>query len=1813
MMLDGAGLFISEFLASGDGPMADEDGDFSDWIEVHNPTGETVDLEGWHLTDDDGNLSKWEFPDVSIDSGGYLLVFASAKDRVNPASRLHTNFRLEGGGDYLALVQADGSTVVSQFGDDGFPKQFEDVSYGVLQGAESIPLIAEADTADVLVPDNASLGTTWTQPGFVVDGTWTQGPTGIGFDQSGGGGGGGVPVEGGTAVLRLDINDIGGESGQADTEDGFTMFDLGQNGGTFDGITVTLSGIGGATLDDRDRLTPPENPPHFTHDQIYDDFVFARKDADGAGMQVLLEGLAPNTEYEVKLWSFDTGSTNSRVSDWVETSGAEPVPIEARYTFDGANWPSSNDDYTMTAMLTSSESGQLRIRGTRNGGSSYGVFLNAIQVVLPGIAGLIRTDISDRMQGQHTSAYVRVPFEVAADKPLDLLSLRMMYDAGFVAYLNGQEVARRNAPGVSPTPPAFDASATEERTLTETGGFEQFNLTSYLNLLNIGGPNVLAIHGLNSTATDGDFLLLPELTATSLEGGGTRYFPTPTPEGPNGIGLLGFVQDTNFSIDRGFFDAPFDMVISTDTPGATILYTTDGSLPSATHGTRVRAPDPNTAPSATVSIATTSYVRAMAMMPGYLETNVDTQTYIFLDDVLGQNPTPGIGYPATWQSSQFRGDYQVDPEVVAQWDDDNPANTDFGIREALTSIPTMSIVMDHDDLWGSSKGIYNHATSRGEAWRRAGSVEYFDPATGREFQVNAGVQMHGGASRDNVRQLKHSFRLLFRDDFGPDELDFRLFNDSAIERINTLVLRACFTDGFSTRTAQGRYSALDSQYTRDVWMRDVQLAMGSASAHSTYVHLYINGLYWGLYNPTERPDDAFQEEYLGGDRDDYDIVKDFNELFRGNKTAWNAMFSMANAGLSSDAAYQRIQGNNPDGTPNGNYPNYLDVDNLIDFMILHLYGGAEDWPHHNWYAARDRVGETTGFKFHVWDQEIVLDGFYRDRTDVNNSYTPARLYSQLRANAEFRLRFADRLHKHLFNDGVLTDEKAGELWMARADEIEKAIIGESARWGDAREGITGEGGVRVPTMTVDHWRAERDNVLDNYFTPSRQLALSRFRSDNLYPSVTAPSFNQHGGYVLPGFELNISAPQGRVYYTNDGTDPRIPGGSISPSAILYDNSPLALSERSVVRARVRSGNTWSALNEAEFFVISPATAQTLDVTELNYSPHTPTADELADGKEYVANDFEFIELMNRGATPIDLAGVSFIEGVEFVLADGDVIELAPNELAVVVANPEAFEARYGTGIKIVGSWEASLTSLRNSGETIEIVDRFGQSISRFRYDDSGSWPGRADGKGSSLEVLDPAGDLEDSENWRSSAQYGGSPGFQGEGPRADIVVTEVFSHSDGQDAVDWLEIHNTTSEPIDIGGWYLSDSSANYRKFAIDPATTIEPGEYLVFDEHDFNPNPTMPEPHHFALNGAHGDDVWLVETDAAGHLMRFVDHVEFGAAANDESWGRWPDSGGKLTPMADETPGAENSAPRVGPLVISEIMYRPPEPVGNPTDFEFIEIYNDSQSAKSLTNWRIRGGIDFNFATDTTLASGATLVIVSFDVADVEKLTAFRDRYEIDGTVAILGGYSGRLDDDGERIELQRPGTPPGDEQNFIPRLLEDEVRFYDVAPWPTGPAGGGDSLSREEARAWGNDSASWTSATPTPGTVPFQPTQFYPGDANLDGVTDVRDFMIWNAHKFTSGTDWTTGDFNVDGVTDVRDFMIWNVHKFTSAPAPAPVDVALAETIKDGNFDRAEEVVDDLAWLSELDGLTATDRSPQHKSHAEATADKLLASYWP
>jgi hypothetical protein len=482
------------------------------------------------------------------------------------------------------------------------------------------------------------------------------------------------------------------------------------------------------------------------------------------------------------------------------------------------------------------------------------------------------------------------------------------------------------------------------------------------------------------------------------------------------------------------------------------------------------------------------------------------------------------------------------------------------------------------------------------------------------------------------------------------------------------------------------------------------------------------------------------------------------------------------------------------------------------------------------------------------------------------------------------------------------------------------------------------------------------------------------------------------------------------------------------------------------------------------------------ITEVNYNPHDPEV-----GSPYDNDDFEFVEIKNVAADPVNLSNASFSQGIGFTFGN---VTLNPGEHGLIVRNQAAFESRYGDTLNVVGVYSGGLD---NKGETLELIDALGNQIALFTYDDSGEWPNRPDGNASSLQIIDTEGDYNSQSNWRSSIEYGGSPGVDALEPFYDVVVNEVLSHSD-LPQVDFVELFNSTGAEIDISGWFLSDSNNNYFKYTIPGNTMLGSGEYLVIDESDFN---ASGGPNDFAFNSAHGDEAILLAVDPQGLPIRFADDFEFIAQANSESWGRWPNGIGDPYPMIEVTLGDDNTGPRVGPVVITELMYNAPDPDGvggiDPNDLEFIEIANPTNDPIDLTNWDFGAGIDMDFNANLMLGSGEVLVVLSFEPADPvnsSRVADFRNYYGIDASVQLTGGFAGVLDNGGERVRLLRPDSPPLDEPNFIPLLLEDEVRYDDVAPWPTEPDGTGMSLNRNSVDIWGNDSASWNAALPTPGS---------------------------------------------------------------------------------------------------------------------------------
>jgi hypothetical protein len=798
-------------------------------------------------------------------------------------------------------------------------------------------------------------------------------------------------------------------------------------------------------------------------------------------------------------------------------------------------------------------------------------------------------------------------------------------------------------------------------------------------------------------------------TGTSGDQAAHVYMATPTPGQPNDETLCwtGLVAPVRFGQEHGFYQTPFALELSTTTPGATIRYTTDKSEPTETHGTIYAGP---------IDVARTTVIRAVAFKPSFRASSIDTHTYIFLDEVLAQ-PADPPGFRATWgayEDSPVIADYEMDPEVV------NDPRYKGLIKEALQSIPTVSIVTSMQNL----HDLYANPRQKGRDWERPASIEYFNAPHHRQgFQVNAGLRIQGELGRLEIIP-KHAFRLFFRSEYGATRLEYPLFPDSPVQEFDTFVLRSGVNRSYAGWPDSDQKP---TTYTRDEWLRASQIAMSGAGAHGAFVHLYLNGLYWGLYNVVERPDEAFISSYLYQGNDWQAISH--GETLSHSSERFRALHELAREGrLGDPERYATIK-------------TYLDIPQFADYLILNWYAGNLDWAFNNWYAG---VQRTSGqVRYFVWDGERTwYDGaeIYMGMDEYNGQPNLIKpLFEALLESPDFRIVLADRLYEHLFNDGALCDAVAQARWIAINNVVEQAIVGESARWGDTREDTP---------ITQEDWREARDDVLAQMESNAAKL-IREARQAGYYPPIDPPTFGQRGGKVATGFTLALSVPSpqaGTIYYTTDGSDPRHPGtGTVSSSAHRY-TGPLVLTSTAQVKARVLgeaasdplAEQTWSALNEA-VLTIGDETSSPLRITEIMYNP-------------VGGDDYEFIEVKNVGNLDLNLANVSF-EGIAFTFP-AVVQPLAPGDLMVLVRNPTAFAQRY-PGVPIGGVYDGRLS---NKGEQISLKSAQGQVLAQVRYDDRSGWPTAPDGRGYSLVLADLAGDPEDPKSWRASADINGSPG-----------------------------------------------------------------------------------------------------------------------------------------------------------------------------------------------------------------------------------------------------------------------------------------------------------------------------------------------------------------------------------------------------------------------------------------------------------------------
>ena len=931
------------------------------------------------------------------------------------------------------------------------------------------------------------------------------------------------------------------------------------------------------------------------------------------------------------------------------------------------------------------------------------------------------------------------------------------------------------------------------------------------------------LHTSFSLSKGGEYLALvrPDLTIASEFGtGGTDYpgqdddfsygihplttesvyFSSPTPGTTNDQNGIARVEDTKFSPDRGYYQNNVDVTITTVTPGATIYYTTDGTSPVNAVGSPTGTATVYSGP---ITLTRTTPLRAAAVKSGLSPTDIDTHSYFILDiDGAAADGTDPGGF-----NTSFIEGSGMDTEVskATATATGHTTSTAQTMLLGLRDIPTVSIAKDGGGI-GSGE--------------QACSAEFI-PINGdprEDWQINCGARIFGGASRS--QSPKKSIKLSFSSTYGPGKLREAIFPGSEVEEFNSLAFRGGYNNSWIHWGGDQRDRG---SMIRDQWMRQTMLDMGNPAAGEGFmVHVFINGNYWGVHNLCERPEASHYAAYNGGDEDALD-ANNGGAPIDGNSTAFDAMKALVN-NTSTPDYWTKVQ-------------QVIDIDQYINYQIINKFGGNGDLKSNgNWRSAGG--GPFPGgqpelmapWQLYSWDGERTLES----QTAGNTPLDPFGVRGTLQGNDEYKMRFADRLHQYFFNNGALTPAATKARWMKYADVLDRAIIAESARWGDHRRA--------VPYTRDVEWLNEQARLCNDYFPVRTNNVFNAYGS--LYPNTDAPIFQvngspQHGGVIPGGGTLTITATSGTIYYTTDGSDPRLEGGAINSGSTtaISSGSTVSLAASGLVRMRALNGGEWSAISEATFYVERLAGPGDLAITEIHYNPYRADAFEKVAGAGLTVprsfdnpDDFEFIEIHNISGEALNLDGVYFTTGIGFTFGP---TTIPAGGYVVVVKDLEAFSVRYPS-VTPAGAFSGSLD---NGGETLVLQSASAGPILTFNYDDSGQWPGRADGNGSSLELINTAGSYLDSQNWRPSSEFNGSPGTSGTGPDGRIVINEVLSHT-GAPNMDAIELYNPTGSPVNISGWILSDDNNAYPSFSI-PSATVNSGDYVTFDEDDFNITPT--------------------------------------------------------------------------------------------------------------------------------------------------------------------------------------------------------------------------------------------------------------------------------------------------------------------------------------------------------------------------------------
>jgi hypothetical protein len=1703
---------ISEFMASNSSTLSDYYGKNPDWLEIYNPDIMPMNFSGWKLKD---NNTVWTVPaNVTIPAQGYLKIFCDERNSIAPNGELHASFKLGASGDYLGLLKPD-DTVVSEFAPE-YPQQYTDVSYGLMQEQSATSIISTGAAAKAFVPTAANggstLGSVWqgaNEP--FADSAWTSGTTGVGISNTTV-----EPIASGNLKLRLNADTSG-----AIVTDTSTAGHSGTNVGASwvasstdsEAEPLTRNGAMQFNASENDQVTVPAGIADFYNTtQGTISFWMRSSGTSGAGTDgAVLFDLRSNRGMQIT--QTDSGqirmrcyqsdvvvndlTSNATVSDdqWhlVSVSFTQAAGTACSVYIDGALENSGNNSsawgWTTTYVI---EIGRCTNHGTPpknfNGFLDDFRFYNA--VLTPSQIASIATgadesvsssdvglNVQNQMFNVNSSAYIRVPFTITDPASIDNLLLSIRHNDGFIAWINGVQVGMENAP----TSPSWNSAATSIHSPGKTWRGIIDDVTGLLH----AGTNILAIQGLNNSSADSSFLIVPQLSAnvTSIYGTEGRYFVTPTPGKANSSGTtdLGpIVSDVSHPAVQPGVNDPIVVtahVSATLTPlqaGSVVLhyramYRSEYTVTMYDNGTNG---DVTSGDGIFTGIIPAGRAAAGEMLRWYVsaaDTLGHAGRFPLLVPVLTDNHDGGPEYEGTVIADPSMSctlpiiqTFIVDPAAANDW------SNRTGTRGSVFYLGRF-----YDNVFVRCRGGYT--------------------TNGNKFKFNSGYDFIYAEDQPSVTEINLNMQG-WDDTYTRPTVAFGTMSDAGVPASTVFPLRV-------QRNGQ-YYMVMYFIEQFDDRLLEREGLYGNGAIYKSYTDYMDNAGNFRKENRDEVPGTDDLQQFLNGlhltdaearrkfiyDNVNIPVMLDYlaaNVLYLDNDQVAKNYYIFCDTNDGSNAIYDYA---NPKGTNEWAMApwdkdltfgkDYGFSDYSIPDPYAHPFFSDSDHPKidgpYNWLV--DAMLDIPEIKqMYLRRLRTMMDEFLQP---LGTNYT-------------------DRYFESKF------DELAAKL---TSDPFLVSTLGDLTHFFDDIK--TKYLDVRRNHLYVDHSLntsypdyagipgTQADNLVVNF--GSYEISPTSGIQDQEYLTLVNPNSVaiDLSGWKLAGgigltFKKGVVIPAGGTLYVSPNVfafRQRTTGPSGNQGLLVQGNYNGSLSNwGESIQLIDAEGNVVSTLATPS----NPSLAQqNLRITELMYHPADPPK-----GSPYTNDDFQFIELKNTSATQtLSLSGVRFTDGVVFNFTGSSVTSLAPGGRVLVVANLSAFQSRYGTSLNgiIAGQFAKAMptdfgtTHLSKSGEKVTLVDSVGETILSFSYQDD--WYKQSDGTGNSLVIRDASAVDRDlwgqREGWAASHAASGSPGTDEVAAYANdaIVVNELLSHRiDGANALgDWVEFYNTTSSPINIGGWYLSNDDADMKKFQIAAGTIIPANGYKAFNWRDnfgSTSNAGCTTPFTF---GELGGNVYLTSA-TSGVLTEFQASEEFGSIDTGITFGRYIKSTGGKDFVATSSPTYEtaNASPAVGPVVINEIYYHPT--TGKDSFIELKNITGQTvplyDPARPQNTWHLAEGVELDFPAGASIAANGYALIVNIDPA------YFRTKYNIPAAVPIYGPYLYDLSNSGDTIELKYPDDPQPDGK--VPYDRMDQVTYGDSGAWPVAADGFRASLSRISATAYGNDVANWEAGWATPGAA--------------------------------------------------------------------------------------------------------------------------------